>query len=277
MFGITVHLPVAVFICTVYLQGGKALQVFQEVVAQRGILPPVFAQKALCKFLHCHDRERDKRHTHHQHHSRTHAYRAQRCKQCDRRQHTVKKLRQISAEIGFQLLGALPCKLHHLCSGHVLRIGRPQAQQFAVDKPAQGLFHLFRGIKGSARRPFCAQKTHQGRGSHHGRHTPEHNALCTAPKQGMQKQAQHKYHGNVGGKGTPLQGHILRNIFFAAGHHPHQPFVQHLLPLSIGEQRAAFHNSLFRRHTRAGGAALCKTRASKPFCKGRKMAALIRA
>ena len=233
MLGIAVHLPVAVFIRAVYLQSGKALQVFQKVVAQRGVLPPVPAQKALCKFLHRHDGHRNERHAHHQNHGRAHAYRAQHRKQRNGRQHTVKKLGQIGAEIGLKLFRALARKLHHLGGGHALRIGRPQAKQLAVDKPAQCFFHFLRSIKGRARRPFCAGKAHRGRGGHYGRRAPEHTRLCAAPKQGLQKQPQREYHGNIGGKRAPLKRHVLHNIPFAARHNAKQPFIQHLLSPSF--------------------------------------------
>ena len=166
VLGLAVHGLVAGFVGLVDLQGGQALQVFKEAIAQGGILAPVFAQQPLGKFLHSHDGNRDQRHADHQDDRCLYADRGQHHKQGDRCQHGVEKLRQVRAKVGLQLLDAFACQLQYLGGGHSLGVAAAQAQQFFVNRTAQRLFYSAAGVVAGRSRAAGAGGTHQQRRRH---------------------------------------------------------------------------------------------------------------
>jgi len=166
VLGLAVHGLVAGFVGLVDLQGGQALQVFKEAIAQGGILAPVFAQQPLGKFLHSHDGNRDQRHADHQDDRRVQTDWGQRNKQRDRCDHGVEKLRQVRAKVGLQLLDAFACQLQYLSGGHSLGVAAAQAQQFFVNRTAQRLFYSAAGVVAGRSRAAGAGGTHQQRRRH---------------------------------------------------------------------------------------------------------------
>ena len=143
------------------LQRGQALQVFQKRAAQIGVGAPVLAHHALGDLLNSHDGDGDKRHAHQQRHGCGQAQRRQAREQGHRRQHRIEQLRQILAEIAFQLLAAFDADLHRFAGGDMLGIRRPHAHQLVVHLATHG--ELRRHGRGQAH----ALRRRQARHAHH--------------------------------------------------------------------------------------------------------------
>ena len=102
------HLLLLKAVRLVDFQGGQPLQVLQEGVAQGGVLPPVFGEQLLGPPLHRHNGGGNQRHAEEQHQRRREVHKAEHAKQRQGRQHGVKELGQVRAEIRLQLVHAPP-------------------------------------------------------------------------------------------------------------------------------------------------------------------------
>ena len=172
LFGLLVHLPLLEAVGLIDFERRQALQVLKKRIAQRGILPPVLGEQLLCPRLHSRSRHGNQRHADQQRHGAGHIDEAQARKQRQRRQHGVKELRQIGAEIGLQLIRALHGHLHDLGSRRLLPVGDAQAQQLPIDALAQRALDRAAGEIAHPRRAYGAQKANGQRqaGGHHRRH-----------------------------------------------------------------------------------------------------------
>ena len=227
LLGLLVHLGLLELVGLVDLEGGKALEVFQERVAELGVLPPVAAEQPLCPGLHRSDGHGDERHAHEQHHGRRHVHKDQDHKERERREHGVEELRQVRAEVGLELVTPLNGHLHDLRGAHVLAVARPQAQEFLVDTMTQRALDLAAGEKPHARGAHSGKPAHDGRRDHTG--GEKHEVLLarrTRPERG-ERPADDEHHAHVGDERRPLQGHACAHVPHAPRHDADEPLVDH--------------------------------------------------
>ena len=149
-FRLRVHFRRLPAVRAVDLQRGEALEILEEAVPERRVAVPVLPQQTLRDFLHQHDGHRNQRHAEQQHETRPETDAAERQKQGERRQQTVEQLRQITAEIGFQLFNAFGHELHGLRRRHLLMVSRAQTAELFKEKAAQPGFHRRPGQAGAA-------------------------------------------------------------------------------------------------------------------------------
>ena len=227
MLGLFVHFPVLEFICLINFCSGQALQVFQEGIAQGGVLAPVFGQQLFGPPLDGRDGHGDQGHADQKHQCAGKIHEAQNGKQGQRRQHGVEKLGKILSKVGLQLVDALHGHLHHLRGVDLLPVSRAQPQQLAVDLLSQDFLHRFGGQVAHPAGPDGAGEPHS-----HGDHCCDGSGgELTAPgiafMQLLQKARNGTHHGDVGQEGDPLERHIPGNVFSAFADRSDQPFVDH--------------------------------------------------
>ena len=227
------HLLLLKAVRLVDFQSGQPLQVLQEGVAQGGVLPPVFGEQLLGPPLHRHNGGGNQRHAEEQHQRRREVHKAEHAKQRQGRQHGVKELGQVRAEIRLQLVHALHGHLHHLRGVHPLLVRGPQAQQLFVDFPPQRALHRLGGKVAQAAGEQGAYRPHCH--SHHSIEQDFHRHLCCQLPlgKGSYQRSKGSHQPNVRQQGDPLAQHVPCDVFPAFGHRPHKPFVQHSIhPLS---------------------------------------------
>ena len=220
-----VHGLVARGVRLVDLEGGEALEVLEEAVAQLGVLVPVLAQDALCHLLHRHDGHGDERHAEQQHDRRGQAHGRHHRKQRHRRQHGIEELREVLAKVGLKLLAALHGELHHLGRGHLVRVAGAHGQELLVDAAAQHALDVLGGGKalagGKARGHHAQDDAHGQQGPRHPRHRHARDQRgrhpCNDPDQ-----------CHVAHQAHPLPGHRGQHVPQGLGHQRQKPFVHHV-------------------------------------------------
>ena len=123
------HLLLTGLIGLIDFQGGQALEILQEVVAQTGVLPPVLGQQLFGKGLHRRNGNGDEGHAHQQHHGAYQADGGQEDKEGHGSQQAVEELGQVGAEVDLQLVHSFHRHLNHLSGGGALAVGGPQGVQ----------------------------------------------------------------------------------------------------------------------------------------------------
>ena len=227
LLGLHVHLVVLEAVRLVDLQRRQPLQVLEEGVAQRGVLPPVLRKQLFRPGLHGGDRDRDQRHAHEQHDRGRHIDETEEREQRERRQHRVKELRQIRAEIRLELVDALHGHLHDLGGSDLLPVGGAEAQQLFIDLRARRLLDRFGGKMphaGGARRT-CEADRHRGHGRK--RRPEEVPAVRPARKKPGQKHRDRSHHADIRKQRKPLQQDVPRYVFSALADRSDQPPVDH--------------------------------------------------
>ncbi len=222
-----VHFLILEAVRLVDFQGGQALEVLQKGIPQRRVLAPVSGQQFLrpgldCRYGHGNQRDADQ-----QHHGGGDVHKAEVPEQGQGRQHGVKELGQIRAEVGLQLIHALHRHLDNLRGLHLFPVGSPQLQQLPVDFLPEGLLHRLGGqIAHGAGACGADVADNDGKGRQDGRRQDIAAASCT-PEQSGQQPSDGCHHDDIGGKGTPLQRHVPGYVFLAFADCAYQPFINH--------------------------------------------------
>ncbi len=149
-----IHFFVPRLIRLIDFQCRQPLQILQERIPKRGVLPPVFRKEFLRELLHRHNADRNQRYTEKKRECRRHIEKQCDDKQRERSQEGIEKLRYIARKIGFQLLGSLSGQLHQFARvpGRTLIPGkRSQFRQQALPDRALGT------LAGTRTRLHCSQ------------------------------------------------------------------------------------------------------------------------
>ena len=225
--GPAVHLLVRLLVGAVYLERGQSLDILEEHAAEVGVGTPVVAHGALGEFLHRHDGCGDERHAHDERRCRRQRDRRQAGEQRERGQHRVEQLRQVRAEVAFQLLGALHADLNGLARGDTLAIRRPQAHELVVHLLAHGALGNLACSQSHTLRERLARHAHDH--GQRGENSEVRRRLHgdRIGEQRLQKRADHEEQGDIGKKGDPLEHDIGSDKLPRRRNEGEQAFVEH--------------------------------------------------
>ena len=209
------------------LQGGQALNVLEEAVAQGGVLAPVFVQQLFGELLHRHDGHGDQRHAAQQDDGRPRVHAHQQHEQGDRGQQAIKQLGQVLCKVGVDLFHALAGQHDHLAGGHRLGVVGAKTGEFGVDVAAQGALDVLRGLVAHAGGQHGKAEAQRHRDKAQHQLLPQQSAGQAARKGCADQPGNSRDEHHVAQHAQPLEQHVQPYIAQGTAVKGKQFFVDH--------------------------------------------------